>query len=76
MESDTLRKIQVKHGHGPTGSFKDRTIAEWLQVHNPTELDYQKVSFLFVFIVAYEGVIICKFLCVTVRCSLVFSPSR
>ena len=43
MESDTLRKIQVKHGHGLTGSFKDRTIAEWLQVHNPTELDYQTV---------------------------------
>jgi len=43
MESDTLRKIQVKHGHGLAGSFKDRTIAEWLQVHNPTELDYQKV---------------------------------
>jgi hypothetical protein len=44
MESETLRKIQIKHGHGVTGSFKDRTIAEWLQVHNPTELDYQKVS--------------------------------
>lgn len=42
MESDTLRKIQVKHGHGLAGSFKDRTITEWLQVHNPTELDFQK----------------------------------
>ena len=46
MESDTLRKIQVKHGHGLAGSFKDRTIADWLQVHNPTELDYQKVCMI------------------------------
>jgi len=43
MESETLRKIQVK-GHGLAGSFKDRTIVEWLQVHNPTELDFRKVS--------------------------------
>jgi len=43
MESETLRKIQVK-GHGVAGSFKDRTIVEWLQVHNPTELDYRKVN--------------------------------
>jgi len=42
MESETLRKIQVR-GHGLAGSFKDRTIVEWLQVHNPTELDYRKV---------------------------------
>jgi len=46
MESDTLRKIQVKHGHGLAGSFKDRPIAEWLQGHNPTELDYQKVELI------------------------------
>lgn len=45
MESDTLRKIQIKHGHGLAGSFKDRPIAEWLQLHNPTEMDYQKVGF-------------------------------
>ena len=43
MESETLRKIQVK-GHGLAGSFNDRTIVEWLQVHNPTELDFRKVS--------------------------------
>ena len=43
MESETLRKIQVK-GHGLAGSFKDRSIVEWLQVHNPTELDFRKVS--------------------------------
>jgi len=43
MESETLRKIQVR-GHGLAGSFKDRTIVEWLQVHNPTELDFRKVS--------------------------------
>ncbi len=42
-ESETLRKIQVKHGHGLAGSFKDRPIAEWLQIQNPTELEYQKV---------------------------------
>ncbi|VDH91459.1 phosphatidylinositol-4-phosphate 3-kinase, partial [Mytilus galloprovincialis] len=39
-ESDTLRKIQVSSG--VTGSFKDRPIKEWLQKHNPTELEYQK----------------------------------
>ncbi|KAK3101653.1 hypothetical protein FSP39_005228 [Pinctada imbricata] len=39
-ESDTLRKIQVQAGL--TGSFKDRPIKEWLQGHNPTELEYQK----------------------------------
>ncbi|ELT87845.1 hypothetical protein CAPTEDRAFT_50624, partial [Capitella teleta] len=41
-ESDTLRKIQVKHGHGVTGSFKDKPISDWLQQQNPTELDYEK----------------------------------
>ena len=45
-EAETLRKIQVKHGHGLAGSFKDRPIAEWLQVQNPTELEYQKVRTL------------------------------
>ncbi|XP_052799554.1 phosphatidylinositol 4-phosphate 3-kinase C2 domain-containing subunit beta-like isoform X2 [Mya arenaria] len=39
-ESETLRKIQVSSG--VTGSFKDRPIKDWLQRHNPTELDYQK----------------------------------
>lgn len=39
-ESETLRKIQVQGG--VTGSFKDRPIKEWLQGHNPTELEYQK----------------------------------
>ncbi|XP_048779556.2 phosphatidylinositol 4-phosphate 3-kinase C2 domain-containing subunit alpha-like isoform X2 [Ostrea edulis] len=39
-ESETLRKIQVQTG--VTGSFKDRPIKEWLQGHNPTELEYQK----------------------------------
>uniref|UniRef100_T1J9I0 Uncharacterized protein n=1 Tax=Strigamia maritima TaxID=126957 RepID=T1J9I0_STRMM len=38
-ESETLRKIQTEHGL--TGSFKDRPIAEWLQKHNPSELEYQ-----------------------------------
>nr|KAG5699171.1 hypothetical protein BaRGS_014470 [Batillaria attramentaria] len=39
-ESDTLRRIQVSGG--VTGSFKDRPIKEWLQKHNPTELEYNK----------------------------------
>ena len=43
-ESETLRKIQVSSGL--TGSFKDRPIKDWLQRHNPTELEYQKVHCL------------------------------
>lgn len=39
--AETLRKIQVEHG--VTGSFKDRTLADWLQKHNPTEDEYEKV---------------------------------
>ncbi|RUS76688.1 hypothetical protein EGW08_015543 [Elysia chlorotica] len=39
-ESETLRKIQVFGG--VTGSFKDRPIKEWLQKHNPTELEFKK----------------------------------
>ena len=42
-ESETLRKIQIKHGRGVAGSFKDTTIREWLQLQNPTELEYEKV---------------------------------
>ncbi|XP_052235355.1 phosphatidylinositol 4-phosphate 3-kinase C2 domain-containing subunit beta-like isoform X2 [Dreissena polymorpha] len=38
-ESETLRKIQVSSG--VTGSFKDRPIKDWLQKHNPTELEYK-----------------------------------
>lgn len=38
--SETLRKIQLEHGL--TGSFKDRPIAEWLQKHNTSELEYHK----------------------------------
>ncbi|XP_076347467.1 phosphatidylinositol-4-phosphate 3-kinase catalytic subunit Pi3K68D isoform X1 [Tachypleus tridentatus] len=38
-EAETLRKIQTEHGL--TGSFKDRPIAEWLQKHNASELEYQ-----------------------------------
>ena len=40
-DSETLRKIQVEYG--VTGSFKDKTLAEWLKKYNPTELDYLKV---------------------------------
>ena len=50
-ESETLRKIQVSSG--VTGSFKDRPIKDWLQKHNPTELDYQKVN-IFSKIVIYS----------------------
>lgn len=39
--ADTLRKIQVEHG--VTGSFKDRPLADWLQKHNPSEEQYDKV---------------------------------
>lgn len=39
--ADTLRKIQVEHG--VTGSFKDRPLADWLQKHNPTDAQYEKV---------------------------------
>ncbi|XP_077560079.1 phosphatidylinositol 4-phosphate 3-kinase C2 domain-containing subunit alpha-like [Haemaphysalis longicornis] len=38
-EAETLRRIQTEHGL--TGSFKDRPIAEWLQRHNTSELEYQ-----------------------------------
>ncbi|XP_020281887.1 phosphatidylinositol 4-phosphate 3-kinase C2 domain-containing subunit beta isoform X1 [Pseudomyrmex gracilis] len=38
--AETLRKIQVEFGL--TGSFKDRPIAEWLQKHNPSELEYER----------------------------------
>lgn len=40
--ADTLRKIQVEHG--VTGSFKDRTLADWLQKYNPTDEQYDKVT--------------------------------
>lgn len=40
-QADTLRKIQVEHG--VTGSFKDRPLADWLQKHNPTDEQYDKV---------------------------------
>ena len=43
-ESDTLREIQIKHGRGVVGSFKDNTIRAWLQTHNPTELEYEKAT--------------------------------
>ncbi|XP_002414050.3 phosphatidylinositol 4-phosphate 3-kinase C2 domain-containing subunit alpha [Ixodes scapularis] len=39
-EAETLRRIQTEHGL--TGSFKDRPIAEWLQRHNTSELEYQQ----------------------------------
>jgi len=41
--SETLRKIQVEYG--VTGSFKDKPLAEWLRKYNPTEEEYEKVTF-------------------------------
>lgn len=41
--SDTLRKIQVEYG--VTGSFKDKPLAEWLRKYNPTEEEYEKVTY-------------------------------
>lgn len=43
-QADTLRKIQGEHG--VTGSFKDRPLADWLQKHNPTDEQYDKVHTL------------------------------
>uniref|UniRef100_A0A8C6LKX9 Phosphatidylinositol-4-phosphate 3-kinase catalytic subunit type 2 beta n=1 Tax=Nothobranchius furzeri TaxID=105023 RepID=A0A8C6LKX9_NOTFU len=45
--ADTLRKIQVEHG--VTGSFKDRTLADWLQKHNPTDEQYDKAVENFIY---------------------------
>ncbi|XP_075993842.1 phosphatidylinositol 4-phosphate 3-kinase C2 domain-containing subunit beta isoform X2 [Genypterus blacodes] len=45
--AETLRKIQVEHG--VTGSFKDRTLAGWLQKHNPTEEQYDKAVENFIY---------------------------
>ncbi|XP_055624322.1 phosphatidylinositol 4-phosphate 3-kinase C2 domain-containing subunit beta isoform X2 [Toxorhynchites rutilus septentrionalis] len=39
-DSETLRKIQVEWGL--TGSFKDKSIAEWLAKVNPSQLEYQR----------------------------------
>lgn len=46
--AETLRKIQVEHG--VTGSFKDRPLADWLQKHNPTEEEYEKVLYTLILI--------------------------
>lgn len=40
QKSETLRKIQVELGL--TGSFKDKSIHEWLAKHNPSELEYTR----------------------------------
>ncbi|KAM3622198.1 uncharacterized protein V6R79_021703 [Siganus canaliculatus] len=45
--ADTLRKIQVEHG--VTGSFKDRTLADWLQKYNPTDEQYDKAVENFIY---------------------------
>lgn len=55
-DSETLGKIQKKHGHGVTGSFKDTPIADWLQMYNSAELEYTTVRWQFC-IVTKENVI-------------------
>lgn len=50
--AETLRKIQVEHG--VTGSFKDRPLADWLQKHNPTEDEYEKVRRLLFFCISAQ----------------------
>ncbi|EPQ19636.1 Phosphatidylinositol-4-phosphate 3-kinase C2 domain-containing subunit beta [Myotis brandtii] len=45
--AETLRKIQVEHG--VTGSFKDRPLADWLQKHNPGEVEYEKAVENFIY---------------------------
>ena len=44
-DSETLRKIQTTGG--VAGSFKEKPLKEWLQRHNPTELEYNKVNHFF-----------------------------
>ncbi|KAG1663175.1 Phosphatidylinositol 4-phosphate 3-kinase C2 domain-containing subunit alpha [Nymphon striatum] len=39
--SETLRKIHTESA-GVTGSFNDRVLSDWLQKHNPSELEYQQ----------------------------------
>lgn len=56
--ADTLRKIQVEHG--VTGSFKDRTLADWLQKHNPTDEQYDKVTYAHTFTHLYTPVHTCR----------------
>uniref|UniRef100_A0A8D3BN23 Phosphatidylinositol-4-phosphate 3-kinase n=1 Tax=Scophthalmus maximus TaxID=52904 RepID=A0A8D3BN23_SCOMX len=46
-QSDTLRKIQVEHG--VTGSFKDRTLADWLLKYNPSDEQYDKAVENFIY---------------------------
>ncbi|UYV78900.1 PIK3C2A [Cordylochernes scorpioides] len=40
QEAETLRKIHTENG--VAGSFKDRSISEWLMKHNTSELEYQQ----------------------------------
>ncbi|XP_033099202.1 phosphatidylinositol 4-phosphate 3-kinase C2 domain-containing subunit beta-like isoform X2 [Anneissia japonica] len=47
QDAETLRKIQVEQG--VTGSFKDKPLTEWLQKHNPTELEFTKAVENFTF---------------------------
>ncbi|XP_071954841.1 phosphatidylinositol 4-phosphate 3-kinase C2 domain-containing subunit beta-like [Antedon mediterranea] len=47
QDAETLRKIQVENG--VTGSFKDKPLTEWLQKHNPTELEFTKAVENFTF---------------------------
>ena len=41
-EAKTLREIQVTGSRGVTGSFKETPIHEFLEKHNPSQLQFEK----------------------------------
>ncbi|CAF0721214.1 unnamed protein product [Didymodactylos carnosus] len=40
-ECETLREIESKNGV-VKGAFKDESLADWLKLHNPTDIEYKK----------------------------------
>jgi hypothetical protein len=38
-EAKTLREIQLSGG-GVTGSFRDTPVSDWLEKHNPSQLEF------------------------------------
>ncbi len=41
-EAKTLREIQVTGSRGVTGSFKETPISDWLEKHNPSQLQFTR----------------------------------
>ncbi len=40
-EAKTLREIQVSGSRGGvTGSFRDTQVSDWLEIHNPSQLEF------------------------------------